>query len=87
LREQQLISENIDLKNKLQQTYSFENIIGVSGKMQEVFKKVIKVASTDATVLIRGESGTGKELIARAIHFQSMRAQKAMVEINCASIP
>jgi DNA-binding NtrC family response regulator len=87
LKEQQLISENIDLKDKLQQTYSFENIIGVSGKMQEVFRKIIKVANTDATVLIRGESGTGKELIARAIHYQSSRLEKALVEINCASIP
>ena len=87
LKEQQLIFENIDLKDKLQQTYSFENIIGVSGKMQEIFKKIIKVASTEATVLIRGESGTGKELIARAIHFQSLRAENNLVEINCASIP
>lgn len=87
LKEQQLISENIHLKDKLQKTYSFENIIGPSGKMQEVFRKVVKVASTDATVLIRGESGTGKELIARAIHFQSPRRGKQLVEINCASIP
>ncbi len=87
IREQQLVIENIDLRSKLQQTYSFENIIGVSGKMQEVFKKILKVASTDATVLIRGESGTGKELIARAIHFQSRRKDKSLVEINCASIP
>jgi DNA-binding NtrC family response regulator len=87
LKEQQLISENIDLKDKLQQTYSFENIIGVSSKMQEVFRKILKVANTDATVLIRGESGTGKELIARAIHYQSSRLEKALVEINCASIP
>jgi DNA-binding NtrC family response regulator len=87
LKEQQLIFENIDLKDKLQQTYRFANIIGVSGKMQEIFKKIIKVASTEATVLIRGESGTGKELIARAIHFQSLRAEKNLVEINCASIP
>jgi two-component system, NtrC family, response regulator AtoC len=87
LKEQQLISENIDLKDKLKQTYSFENIIGVSGRMQEVFNKIQKVAATDATVLIRGESGTGKELIARAIHFQSARREKPLVEINCASIP
>lgn len=87
IREQQLIIENIDLKDKLQQTYSFENIIGLSGKMQNVFKKIIKVANSDATVLIRGESGTGKELIARAIHFQSARAGKPLIEISCASIP
>ncbi|UCF65336.1 MAG: sigma-54-dependent Fis family transcriptional regulator [bacterium] len=87
IKEQQLISENIDLKEKLQQTYRFKNIIGVSGKMQEIFKKILKVANTEATVLIRGESGTGKELIARAIHYESSRASKNLVEINCASIP
>lgn len=87
IKEQNLISENVDLKRKLTQTYRFENIIGMSGKMQEVFQKVIKVANTDATVLLRGESGTGKELIARAIHFQSNRKDQPMVEINCASIP
>jgi putative PEP-CTERM system response regulator len=87
LKEQKLISENINLKDKLQDTYRFENIIAISGKMQQVFKKIIKVASTDATVLIRGESGTGKELIARAIHFQSTRRENTLVEINCASIP
>lgn len=87
LKEQQLISENIDLKNKLQETYRFDNIIGLSGKMQEVLRKVSKVAATDATVLVRGESGTGKELIARAIHYQSARRNEQMVEINCASIP
>jgi len=87
IKEQQLIFENIDLKEKLQQTYRFKNIIGVSGKMQEIFKKILKVANTEATVLIRGESGTGKELIARAIHYESSRASKNLVEINCASIP
>jgi len=87
IKEQNLISENVDLKRKLTQTYRFENIIGLSGKMQEVFQKVIKVANTDATVLLRGESGTGKELIARAIHFQSNRKDQPLVEINCASIP
>ncbi len=87
LKEQQLIIENIDLKDKLQKTYSFENIVGVSGKMEEVFRKIIKVAATDATVLIRGESGTGKELIARAVHYQSARRDHPLVEINCASIP
>ncbi|MCK6622074.1 MAG: sigma-54-dependent Fis family transcriptional regulator [Calditrichaceae bacterium] len=87
LEEKRLISENLDLKSKLTRTYRFENIIGVSGKMQEVFQKIAKVAATDATVLLRGESGTGKELIARAVHFQSKRQNHAMVEINCASIP
>lgn len=87
IQEQRLISENIDLKSKLTDTYRFENIVGVSGKMQEVFQKVMKVAGSDATVLLRGESGTGKELIARAIHYQSKRRDKPLVEVNCASIP
>ncbi len=87
IQEKRLIDENIDLKSKLSETYRFENIIGVSGKMQEVFRKIRKVASSDATVLIRGESGTGKELIARAIHFHSPRSEAPLVEINCASIP
>ncbi len=87
IQEKRLIDENIDLKSKLSETYRFENIIGVSGKMQEVFRKIRKVASSDATVLIRGESGTGKELIARAIHYHSPRSEAPLVEINCASIP
>ena len=87
IQEQRLITENIDLKSKIAKTYRFENIVGVSGKMQEVFQKVVKVAASDATILIRGESGTGKELIARAIHFQSKRRDHPLVEVNCASIP
>ncbi len=87
IKEQKIILENLNLRDKLNKTYRFENIIGVSGKMQEIFKKIRKIASTEATVLIRGESGTGKELIARALHFQSRRADEPLVEINCASIP
>lgn len=87
LKEKALVEENRELKSKIHRTYRFDNIIGVSGKMQEVFRKVEKVAKSDATVLIRGDSGTGKELIARAIHYQSRREGKPLVEINCASIP
>ncbi len=87
LDEQRLQQENQELKSKITKTYRFENIVGVSGRMQQVFQKVAKVASANATVLLRGESGTGKELIARAIHYQSKRSEAHMVEINCASIP
>jgi len=87
IKEHQLITENIVLKSQISQTYKFENIIGQSGKMQEVFQKVHKVANTDATVLLRGASGTGKELIARALHHNSKRIEAQFVEINCASIP
>ncbi|HQV30532.1 MAG TPA: sigma-54 dependent transcriptional regulator, partial [Calditrichia bacterium] len=87
LESRRLERENQDLRQKINQTYSFDNIVGISGKMQSVFAKVTKVANSDATVLLRGESGTGKELVARAIHFQSRRREQPMVEINCASIP
>ena len=87
LESRRLERENQDLRQKINQTYSFDNIVGISGKMQSVFAKVTKVANSDATVLLRGESGTGKELVARAIHFQRRRREQPMVEINCASIP
>jgi DNA-binding NtrC family response regulator len=65
----------------------FENIIGKSKKIQEVFAIIDKVSQNDATILISGESGTGKDLIARAIHSNSPRKQKPFIPINCASIP
>ena len=64
-----------------------EAIIGRSEAMQEVYKAIGRVASTDATVLIRGESGTGKELVARAIYQHSLRADKPFLVINCVAIP
>jgi len=67
----------------LEAKYGFDNIIGNSPKMQEVYKLIRKVAPTESTVLIRGESGTGKELIARAIHFNSPRKQKPFVPVDC----
>ncbi len=87
IKEQKLRQDYISLKDKIEEKYQYENIIGSSGKMQEVFRKVSKIAHSDATILIRGESGTGKELIARAIHFNSLRKQKDLMEINCSSIP
>lgn len=87
INEQQLRIENITLKDKIKSKYKYDNIIGSSGKMQEVFRKVDKIASSDATVLLRGDSGTGKELIARAIHYNSLRKNKNLMEINCSSIP
>jgi pSer/pThr/pTyr-binding forkhead associated (FHA) protein len=62
-------------------------LIGESAAMQEVFRRIARVAPTDATALIRGESGTGKELVARAIHVNSARAAKPFVAINCAALP
>lgn len=65
----------------------FENIIGHSAKMQEIFQMITTVAKSNATVLILGESGTGKELVAKAIHKHSKRADKPFVDINCGAIP
>lgn len=83
------VSEQIvHLKEELQEQYSFgRSIIGNSQPMQEVYKTLGRVASSDVTVLVTGESGTGKELIARAIHFNSPRLGKPFLAINCAAIP
>ena len=64
-----------------------EAIVGRSRPMQEVYKSIGRVSSTDATVLIRGESGTGKELVARAVYQHSLRADKPFLIINCVAIP
>jgi len=83
MEKKSLVFENIYLRKELEAKYSFENIIGSSPRMQEVYKLIRKVAPTDSTVLIRGESGTGKELIARAIHFNSPRKSKPFVPVDC----
>jgi DNA-binding NtrC family response regulator len=82
-----LKSENRLLQGQLRSKYSFENIIGTSAALRDVLETVSKVATTDSTVLITGESGTGKELVARAIHFNSKRADKMFVTVNCGAIP
>jgi len=82
-----LIRENRELRIKLQERYTFNNIIYGSPKMEEVMGLVARVAPSQATVLIRGESGTGKELIAHAIHYGSPRAAKPFVKVNCGAIP
>ena len=82
-----LVEENRELREMLSQRYSFENIISVSGKMDEVLSLVSRVARADTTVLIRGESGTGKELIAHAIHFNSTRSTRSFIKVNCAALP
>ena len=84
---QQLLSENISLKEKLKERYSLYNIVGTSNKMTEVFQLIERVSGADITVLIRGESGTGKELVANAIHFNSPRASKPFIKLNCAVLP
>ncbi len=79
--------ENIHLKTHAIRQYTFENIIGLSEPIRQVLDLVRKVAATDSTILVLGESGTGKELIARAIHYNSNRADRILVPVNCSAIP
>jgi DNA-binding NtrC family response regulator len=82
-----LLKDNIMLKDQLADRFHLDNIIGVHGRMEELFKIVGKVAPTNSTVLIFGESGTGKELFAKSIHYNSPRKNKPFFAINCAAIP
>ncbi len=83
---EQLYKENIALRDEVDRISMFEEIVGNSPALQVVLSRVIKVAPTDSSVLITGETGTGKELIARAIHKQSHRSQRAFVSVNCAAL-
>src|ERR1041385_3887158 len=84
---QAALRENTYLRKELKNRYRFENIIGTSRKMQQVYNLINKVADTDSTVLIQGESGTGKELVARGLHFNSNRQHHPFVAINCSALP
>jgi DNA-binding NtrC family response regulator len=79
--------ENRNLRRQVRDKYKFANLVGDSPQMQRIYRIIGKVADSDATVLIEGESGTGKELLARAIHFNSGRAHRPLVPINCGAIP
>src|SRR3989304_8649297 len=87
LEKQSLEYEIKILRKEVEGIYSFGNIIGKNQKMQEVYDLISDVADTDATVLIRGETGTGKELVAKSIHFNSRRREKAFVSLNCGALP
>jgi DNA-binding NtrC family response regulator len=87
IRQRELLRENRVLKRELGRRYSFADIIGKSDSLQKVFSLVEKVADTNTNLLIRGESGTGKELIARAVHYNSGRASKRFLAVNCGAIP
>jgi len=83
----ELYKENIVLRQEINSTSMFEEVLGTSAVLQRVLALAAKVAPTDSTVLIAGETGTGKELIARAIHKRSKRGERSFVGVNCAAIP
>src|SRR5499425_3316212 len=87
IKQKTLIDENEALKQKLQDRYKFQNIVGKSKPMQDLFDLVESVAASEANILIQGENGTGKELIANALHYSSKRAKGPFIKINCAAIP
>jgi len=86
LERRRLLQENLNLKAEVGSRYRFENIIGSSPRMQDVYRLIAQCAPTNTTVLITGESGTGKELVARAIHYNSLRKDKPIVPVDCTSL-
>src|SRR6202522_2203991 len=86
-RQQELLRENLLLREEYAARYGFPRIVGEHPSMQEASQMVQRVAATDATVLLLGESGTGKELFARAVHHLSPRRDQPFVALNCAAIP
>jgi len=87
MEKQDLIEENKSLRRKLLDKYSFDNIIGKSPAIEEVFRMIRMVSQSNANILIIGESGTGKELVARAIHYGSEKRDFPFVPVDCAAIP
>jgi DNA-binding NtrC family response regulator len=87
LEHKSLKEENLMLRQQLKAKYKFENIVGSGQEMARMFELMEKVCGTDSTVLILGESGTGKELVARAVHYNSPRAERPLVIVNCGAIP
>ncbi len=84
---EKLLRENIHLRHELKDRYEYHNIVTRSSRMREVLEMMEQVSQSNATVLVRGESGTGKELVAHAIHYNSPRAGKPFVIVNCAALP
>jgi len=87
LERKRLERENIALRTQIEVRYSFQNIIGNSAEMHEIFRVMRHAASSESNVLVTGESGTGKELVARAVHSNSVRTRKKFVTVNCGAIP
>ncbi len=86
VEQRRLVGEMSAMAAEFRERYKFENIIGRSGPIRDVLARIVRIAPTDATVLITGESGTGKELVARAVHANSKRANRPFVSVNCAAI-
>jgi Nif-specific regulatory protein len=82
-----LRDENVRLRRELKTRFDVHNMVGTSNAMQEVYRLVEQVAESNATVLVRGESGTGKDLVAHAIHYNSLRADKPFIKVNCTALP
>ncbi len=87
LEKKRLERENLALRSQIETRYSFQNIIGNSLEIREVFRIMRHAASSESSVLITGESGTGKELVARAVHSNSVRVRRRFVTVNCGAIP
>jgi two-component system response regulator AtoC len=87
LEQRALRTENERLRQEVADRYSFDNVVGRSALMREIFQKVVRIAPFSSTILISGESGTGKEVIARLIHLHSRVRNQPFVTINCAAIP
>ena len=86
LERRRLLQENLNLKTEVSSKYRFENVVGASPKMQDVYRLIAKCAPTNSTVLLTGESGTGKELVARAIHYNSLRKDRSFVPVDCTAL-
>jgi DNA-binding NtrC family response regulator len=86
LEKKKLLDDNAMLRSELRKKYSFQNIVGQSEAMIDVFKMIHKVKDSKATVLIVGETGTGKEVVARAIHYNSVRSRKPFLPVNCGAL-
>ena len=86
VEQRRLAGEMSVMAAEFRERYKFDNIIGRSGAIRDVLARIVRIAPTDATVLITGESGTGKELVARAVHANSRRATRPYVSVNCAAI-
>jgi len=87
LQQRAILDENRMLRREVEGRYQYENIVGSSQAMEVLYRLIEKVAPTDTTVLITGESGTGKELVARALHFNSRRRERAFCAVNCGALP